>query len=143
MAIFKKIDKIEFVAMIQDYQKRCCINGHWQRGQWSNDVCEIIFDYLDERNQDINSLEELVSDFNTTTVRDFEQYYAFGIERNFDKYTLTGEVTTELFQSQLDKELENDTTPMQDLRFSFIGAERLNTWDHDSSLDQTLIFEAN
>ena len=112
MAIFKKLDKIEFVAMIQDYQKRCCINGHWQRGQWS-------------------------------TVRDFEQYYAFGIERNFDKYTLTGEVTTELFQSQLDKELENDTTPMQDLRFSFIGAERLNTWDHDSSLDQTLIFEAN
>ena len=141
MALTKKIEKVEFVAMIQDYQKRCCVNGHWQRGQWTNDVCEIVFDRLDERDEEIDSLEEVTSSFNTCTVKEFEQYYAFGIARNFDKYTLTGEVTTETFQNQLDAELDNDETSMADLAVSFLGVERLNTWDHNSSLDQTLVWE--
>ena len=137
MALTIKIEKVDFVAMIQDYQKRCCVNGRWQRGHWTNDVCEIVFDRLDERNEEIDSLEEVTSSFNTCTVKEFELYYGFGIARTFD----TKEVTTDLFQWQLNSALEGDETIMADLAVSFLGVERLNNFEHNSSLDQTLVWE--
>jgi len=148
MALTKKIEKNEFTSMISDYQKRCCVNGHWQRGKWSSDVCEIVFDSLEERNEEINSLEEVVSRFQTITVKEWEIEHSFGIARKFaegeKRSDKTGEVTAEIFLKQLDKEydlyIEMDWTA--DVSASLVGVERLNTWEHNSPLDQTLVFEA-
>ena len=144
MGVTKKIGKYEFVAMVQDYQKRNCIDGRWQRGKWSNEICEIIFDNMDATNEEFNSFEELVGQYNTTTVEEFEQYYTFEVEREFaNSFDNTGEVTLKSFQNQLDGEFEDeDDWPMVDLAVSFVGVERFNKWEHNSPLDQTLVFHA-